>query len=72
MNCIEIRRKPIKTTKISAALPCPCPGPCPYASKNGAGERKARGKESGRGGEESGSGIDAHWSGGAGACAARP
>ena len=71
MNCVEIRRKPIMTTKISAALPCPCPGPCPYVSKNGAGERKARGKESGRGGEE-GSGIGAHLNGGGGAFAARP
>ena len=71
MNCVEIRRKPIMTTKISAALPCPCPGPCPYASKNGAGERKARGRESGRDGEEE-SGTDAHLTDGGGACAARP
>ena len=71
MNCFEIRREPEKTTKINAALLCPCPGPCPYESKNGAGERKARGRESGRGGEEE-SGTDAHLIDGGGACAARP
>ena len=58
------------TTKVSAALPCPCPGPCPYESKNGAGERKARGRESGRDGEEE-SGIDARSNGGVGASAVR-
>ena len=70
MNCIEIRRKPKMTTKINAALPCPCPGPCPYANKSGAGERKTRGRENGRDGEEE-SGIDARSNDGAGASAVR-
>ena len=63
---------PKRTTKINAALLCPCPGPCPYANKSGAGERKTRGRESGRGrdGEEE-SGIDARSNDGAGASAVR-
>ena len=56
---------PKRTTKINAALLCPCPGPCPYANKSGAGERKTRGRESGLDGDEAiGSGTDARWSDG--------